>query len=223
MKKISLRSRFKTGVPRTILLTGPKHSGKTSAGRVLAGIAAECSGGEFIDLDELIAQQTGKSPRSLFREGPEVFRAAEAHALQSLMVPDGAALGDDREHTPLRVIAAGGGLIDNDEARPLLEKPGGFLIICLEVPVQIAWERIQAAAANGGGLPPFLDTENPRATHRRLHRRRAAAYRKLAHVLVRGTGEKPGDMGREIWEFLCKEPHLHITGAYSAPSHGRSF
>ncbi|MDR0997648.1 MAG: hypothetical protein LBL70_01155, partial [Treponema sp.] len=66
-----------------ILLTGPKHSGKTSAGRALVRLLAEKTdpAASFIDLDELVEDRTGKSPRALYREGPEIFRKAEADAL----------------------------------------------------------------------------------------------------------------------------------------------
>jgi shikimate kinase len=93
-----------------ILLTGPKHAGKSSAGRALAALY-QC---EFLDLDELVSQQSGKSPRTLYQEGVEVFRRAEAAALAGLLAaPAGlpAAPGG-----ALRVVAAGGGLIDNAAA-----------------------------------------------------------------------------------------------------------
>ena len=89
-----------------ILLTGPKHSGKTSAGKELAKLLT-C---EFIDLDELVQRRTGKSPRQLFTESPETFRNAEAAALAEI-------LGGREECGTCRVIATGGGIIDNQAPR----------------------------------------------------------------------------------------------------------
>ncbi|MDR2742610.1 MAG: shikimate kinase [Treponema sp.] len=173
-----------------ILITGPKHSGKTSAGRVLADIL----GAGFIDLDELIEQQTGKSSRTLYKEGSGVFRQAEVQALASLLPQ---AVG-----CPLRVVAAGGGLIDNPDALELLGRgnyPGTApVVIYLEVSADTAWERISADAEKTGELPPFLKTENPRETHAALHERRGAAYKEFAALTITVEGKTSWDIGREI-------------------------
>ncbi|MDR1863116.1 MAG: shikimate kinase [Treponema sp.] len=175
-----------------VLLTGPKHSGKTTAGRALAGPW----GGRFIDLDDGVEKRTGKTPRTLFREGPEVFRAAEAEALAEVL--------ESRERI---VAAAGGGLADNGGAMELLKKARNLFIVCLDVPAETAWNRILETAA-GGGLPPFLQSGNPRETHRRLHERRARVYRAIAHRVVSAGGKSPGAIAGEIME--CME--YFITG-----------
>jgi shikimate kinase len=143
-----------------LLLCGPKHVGKTSVACVL-GALCRC---EFIDLDELVTRQTGKSPRVLYQEGPDLFRKAEAEALASLM----------GQSSALRVVAAGGGLIDNEAAIRLVDADD-VIVVYLAVSAATAWERIRAEKS----LPPFLNTETPEATHRALHERRAAAYRRL--------------------------------------------
>jgi shikimate kinase len=167
-----------------IFLIGPRHSGKSSAGRALARLCE----GSFIDLDELIAERTGKSPRILYTEGPEIFKKAEAAALAAVLA---------LEPSGPRIIAAGGGVIDNPEAIALLEKTATILPVYLNVSAAIAWERI---SGNGGELPPFLNTENPRETHRELHERRAAACRILARLVIEGDGKNPEAIAREIWE-----------------------
>jgi len=73
---------------KDIFLTGPKHSGKTRAGKALASLCL-C---EFIDLDELITLRTGKSARQLYIEGKEIFQKAEAEAVESLA--DGPAMSN---------------------------------------------------------------------------------------------------------------------------------
>jgi shikimate kinase len=186
---------------KDILLVGPKHSGKTSAGKALASL---CSGG-FIDLDELAAQQTGKSPRTLYIEGPAVFRKAEAKALAALgAAPLAAPLAADAESgaDTIRVIAAGGGIVDNPEAIALLEKTGRALPVYLSVSADTAWERISRA----GELPPFLQTGNPRQTHRALHERRGAAYRKLAPIVIEAEGKNPETIAGEIWDKVKNCP-----------------
>jgi shikimate kinase len=171
---------------RIMLLTGPKHSGKTSTGRVLAGRWE----GRFIDLDELVEQRTGKTSRTLFKEGPEIFKEAEAEALAEIL----------RSREKL-VVAAGGGLIDNGRAMELLEKSRNVFIVCLEVSAGTAWDRILRTAA-GGELPPFLQSANPGETHRQLHERRARAYRDIARVVINAEGKSPGAIAGEIIECL---------------------
>ena len=168
---------------RFIVLVGPKHSGKTSTGKALASLLS-CG---FVDLDELIAQRSGKSPRALYGEGPEVFRKAEAGALADFL--------DSKmpENTSLFVIASGGGLIDNIGALSVMRR---FPVtsVFLDVSAQIAWERIRAE----GELPPFLKTDNPEGTHRALHERRSAAYRQLASLVIQADGKGPEEIAHEI-------------------------
>jgi shikimate kinase len=178
-----------------VLLTGPKHSGKTGTGRALAGVWGKKRGGEregerFIDLDEMIEKRTGKTPRTLFKEGPEIFKAAETDALAEIL----------RRREKL-VVAAGGGIIDNGEAMELLAKSRNIVIVCLDVSAATAWSRILKTAA-GGELPPFLQSADPRETHRQLHERRAGAYRAAAHIVINAEDKSPGAIAGEIMERL---------------------
>jgi shikimate kinase len=189
-----------SSTPKIILITGPKHSGKTSVGAFLA----ELLGAGFIDLDELVERQTGKSPRSLFKEGSGVFRQAETRALASI-VPL-AAPGTVGRGTAW-VVAAGGGLVDNAGALELLRRPEfsgeNGAIVCLEVPEDTAWERIRGTAQETGEWPAFLNVKNPRETNAALHRRRIAAYREIASLRIDGTGKTPEAIGREIASRLA--------------------
>ncbi|WP_461255570.1 shikimate kinase [Treponema sp. R80B11-R83G3] len=169
---------------KDIILMGPKHSGKTSTGKALASLFS-C---DFIDIDELISQRTGKSPRQLFSEAPAIFQKAEAEALTALADLDGA---------KRRVIAAGGGLIDNGEALSILKKSGAVTVY-LDISAENAWDRIAA----GGELPPFLRTENPRETHRALHERRAAAYLQIANIVIEAGGKSSHVIADEIFSRL---------------------
>jgi len=191
---------------KDIILLGPKHSGKTSVGKALAALCS-C---EFIDLDEAIQQQSGKSPRELYRLGPEIFKNAEAQALSALFEPERTAAQKNVKppevppSNPARqVIALGGGIADNPAALALLEKAENTQLICLEASVDTAWERISA----GKELPPFLQTENPKESHRILHERRAALYRRLAKskpngIIINTEGKKPQEIAREIGRIV---------------------
>jgi len=175
---------------QSIILTGPKHSGKTSAGKALASIYS-C---DFIDLDDLILQRTGKTPRQLYVEsgpsGGSLFKQAEAEAVSHLI-------------TTLvfkSVIAAGGGIIDNPEAMAAI-KNSGVIKVYLSISANEAWNRI-ANSPNGekpkSELPPFLQTENPKETHRLLHERRAAAYSQIADIVIKTEGQSPEEIAEMI-------------------------
>jgi shikimate kinase len=188
---------------KDVILTGPKHSGKTTTGKALASLFS-C---DFIDIDELISQRTGKSPRQLFNEGQAVFQKAETEALAALVgsgggadsgAGSGAGSGAD-SGAKRRVIAAGGGIIDNEEALSVLKKSVA-VIVYLDVSAETAWDRIAAA----GELPPFLRTENPRETHRALHERRAAAYLQIADIVIETEGKPPQERAAEIHSRLFK-------------------
>jgi shikimate kinase len=197
-----------------IIIVGPKHAGKTSAGKALARLW-EGNGGpraNFTDLDELVERRAGKSPRLLYREGPEVFRRAEAEALRSLLEGspgsrDGKdpAAKDETAKNHITIAAAGGGLADNPAALEILKKTRPALVVYLEVPVETAWERIMAAADKTGELPPFLNTENPRETHRKLHERRGAIYRELAEITVK-AGNTPEETAAEMLRRFTDTP-----------------
>jgi shikimate kinase len=175
---------------KDIILTGPKHSGKTSAGKALASLCS-C---DFIDIDELILQRTGKSPRQLFSEDPEIFKKAETEALSALADSGG---GENCAGAKLRVIAAGGGIIDNSEALSVLKKSGAVTVY-IDISAESAWGRIAAE----GELPPFLRTENPQETHRALHERRATAYLQIANIVIKAGEKSPQEIAAEIFSHL---------------------
>jgi shikimate kinase len=181
---------------KIILITGPKHSGKTAAGLALA----ELLGAEFVDLDRLVEAQTGKSPRTLFREGPEAFRRAETRALASLLAGAAPGSGQTQEGAMVLVVAAGGGLVDNPGVMELLGQPAGRAVtmVCLEVSEDTAWERIRREAMESGEWPAFLDVEDPRETNAALHARRGGAYRETAAFTINGEGKSPRTIAGEI-------------------------
>ncbi|MCL2759367.1 MAG: shikimate kinase [Treponema sp.] len=167
---------------KSIILTGPKHSGKTSTGKLLASLRS-C---EFVDVDELIFQRTGKTPRQLYTEGQQVFRNAEAEAMETLVSSD---------KTAQRVIATGGGIIDNAEALAVLKKIDAK-VVYLDIYANSAWDRISNSA--DGILPPALRTGNPQETHRLLHERRASAYLQIADIVIFADGKSLEEIAAEI-------------------------
>ncbi|MDR2097026.1 MAG: shikimate kinase [Spirochaetaceae bacterium] len=169
-----------------LILTGPKHSGKTSAGLALRDI----TGKDFIDIDAFIEELEGRGVRELYRQGRDVFQAAEARAVSLLIA--GAKAGNGTI-----IAAAGGGLIDNEAAVKALAEDGRVVFVYLDVSAATAWRRIEQAARKGG-LPSFLDTENPRETHAALHERRAAAYKKLSNIIIDAEEKTPAQIAAQI-------------------------
>jgi phosphatidylglycerol:prolipoprotein diacylglycerol transferase len=171
--------------PGLVVLLGPKHSGKTSAGKVLADMLAV----PFYDLDTLVEEKTGKSPRILYGQGKDVFCSAEYDALNAFLEA-GKTGGKTLSGFPA-VLATGGGIIDNRKAAALLS--GKYTKIYLETAAETAWERIAA-----GPLPAFLPSENPKEAHRPLHERRAKAYKTFADITVPAGNKTPEKIAVEI-------------------------
>lgn len=181
-----------------LILCGPKHCGKTSSGLALS----EILGGGFVDVDALIEEWEGVPARVLYRRGRALFQQAEARAVSSIMAKA-------KEADGILIAAAGGGLIDNEAAMEALTGGGRVVLVYLEVSAATAWRRIAEAAQNGGGLPAFLDTENPKAAHAALHERRAAAYRERADLTIDAEGKTPRQLAGQIAGQLAEWKQLN--------------
>lgn len=168
-----------------IILTGPKHSGKSRAALAYARrYSCVCK-----DLDAMISEATSKSPRSLYQEGVEQFRNAEYHCLAHFLESID---GSKTEY----ILAAGGGLIDNEKAWALIK--GRAHIVYLQLSAQSAWERIAAKADKEGALPPFLQGDNPRCIHKELHESRGKRYRSEADIIIEADNKKPDEIAALI-------------------------
>lgn len=98
---------------RNIVLLGMPSCGKSTIGRELASR----SGRRFVDIDEVIALQTGMEIPEIFaREGEDGFRRRETSAIESVAAEQGL------------VIATGGGAVLREENLRLLRHNG---ILCL--------------------------------------------------------------------------------------------
>lgn len=110
-----------------ISLIGYRGSGKTCVGRRLA----ERLGWEFVDTDEVIQQQVGRTIREIFEaDGERAFRKLEAGVLEQVLA--------GRE----RVISAGGGAVLARRNRRALRGAGPC--IWLTAPAEELARRIEA-------------------------------------------------------------------------------
>jgi 3-dehydroquinate synthase len=113
-----------------LILYGPPGSGKTSAGKELAGRLAR----EFVDIDPLIEARAGLAIPQIFAErGEAEFRRLESEICAELAARDNL------------IIAPGGGALLDPANRAALERNG--LVLCLRAPADELLARLQASGA----------------------------------------------------------------------------
>lgn len=130
---------------KSLVLTGMKHCGKSTQGRMLA----EKLHRKFIDADDVIEQIYARkyneqlSCREIFRKhGEEFFRKIEAEAVQFMM--------DNNDNQ--QIIAFGGGAVANPFMPEKWRSLG--IVVYLAANPLVLYQRIE-----GRGLPPYLANE----------------------------------------------------------------
>ena len=104
-----------------IILIGMPGCGKTTAGRILS----TKTGREFYDLDEQIRAESGRIPEEIIREdGIDAFREIETETLRKIV------RDPSRQNTESGlVISTGGGIVERDENRELLQENGWIVYV----------------------------------------------------------------------------------------------
>jgi shikimate kinase len=144
-----------------IALIGFMGTGKTSVGRLVA----EQLRFEYLDTDELIQTNTGRSIMDIFaKDGEPTFRALEEKIVEEFV---------SRAKT---VISTGGGLPVNPKNLASLKSHA--LVVSLWSSPEKIWERVRHQ-----GHRPLLHDENPQAKIRELLAAREPFY-KQADVLL---------------------------------------
>ena len=117
------------GISRSIFLSGPMGSGKSTVARVVAERAQV----PVVDLDARVAEAAGTSVFSLFEEqGEAAFRAIEREQLKQLLAES--AVGGPC------VVALGGGTVVDDRSRRRLLEVG--TVITLTAPADVLASRV---------------------------------------------------------------------------------
>lgn len=168
----------------TIFIYGPPASGKSSYGRR----TAEALGLDFIDLDQVIEEQSGRSIPDIFREdGETAFRDGETAALASIC-----------ERRPAAIIALGGGTLLRDENRAMAERAG--IVICLRCPACL----LAARAAEKPGTRPLSTGDaafNALLEDRRPHYESFPLY---VNVTTENADTAPHDIQTALGRFSVR-------------------
>ena len=154
-----------TAMQENIVLIGMPGCGKSTLGRLLA----DALGKKFLDTDEELERQAGKSIPDIFKtDGEAAFRRLETETLARLTKETGA------------VIATGGGVVTRPENEVLLRQNGR--VIFLDTP---------PAGLSVAGRP-LSQTRTPEA----LYRERLPLYRKMADITVPITRDVQSNLAR---------------------------
>ena len=156
-----------------IFLIGPRGSGKTSLGTVLA----HALGFSFADTDDLLRAEAGLDVAgSVAAEGWEGFRRRESAALRVAA-------------RPRSVTATGGGMVLDPANRAFMRANG--VVVSLRVPLEELHRRLTADLKPG--QRPSLTGKDPLEELAAVLAEREPLYREAAHIVV--------DAGRPLEEI----------------------
>ncbi len=163
---------------KTIVLIGLSGTGKSTAGALLA----RALGRPFIDTDQLIEQEAGRSIADIFREqGEPEFRRIEARAFAKAVNQTGV------------VVATGGGIVEHPANQALL--PATCVVWLTARPAALA-ERLAAHSDR-----PLLQGD-PTAALTAQAERRTPRYAALADWIVATDHLTADQTAAEIRRFL---------------------
>ena len=169
-----------------LYLVGYRGTGKTTVGRLLA----DALGRPFVDLDERIETDAGRSIAAIFAdEGEAGFRDRETAALR-------AAVGVDS------IIATGGGVVLREGNRRLLKSTG--FVVWLQALAEILWERIRADTLTAARRPNL--TSGGLGEIVELLAVRERFYREVADAVVDAGGASPEVVADAILNMIRTSP-----------------
>lgn len=160
----------------TIVLVGPMGAGKSTIGKVLAGLLHV----PFFDSDRVIEERTGADIPWIFdMEGEEGFRQRESAVLADLLKQNSC------------VIATGGGIVMREDNRQLLKESGS--VVYLTASTEQLVERTYKDKKR-----PLLQVDDPEAKIRELIELRDPLYREVSDVIVATDRRSPKTVAQEI-------------------------
>jgi shikimate kinase len=199
--------------PALLVLMGMKNCGKTTVGRLISTKLQV----PFQDLDEAVESifQEQKSyflsVREIYRNfGKEYFQNLETLALEQICSspsPPSNPVGTRGAESafPSLVLALGGGTIENPSALAVLDTKGFFVYLEEEEPILL--QRILR-----GGIPSFLNEQDPEGDFHQLFLRRTALYRDRADLTLPIEGKNPDEVIQMILKCLKDRIELRSQG-----------
>jgi shikimate kinase len=146
-----------------ILLIGPPGAGKSTVGQALANKLAI----DFIDTDQVIENETGKTITDIFVvDGEPHFRALELQTLKTVLILESG------------VISLGGGAPISQDAQEAIEQSNSHTVF-LDISLATAAPRV------GFNRDRPLLLGNPRAQWQALSDNRRPIYEKLADDAIK--------------------------------------
>lgn len=160
---------------RNIFLVGFMGAGKTTVGRILAGL----TGFKYLDADRLLEQNAGTTISNIFAEkGEDYFRDLETETLELIASREG------------QIVSTGGGAVQRD--RNWAAMSGNGVSVYLKAEVETIWDRIKDDTTR-----PLLQVENPLDTARELLDKRTPMYER-ADIVVETDRLLPAQVAEKI-------------------------
>ena len=160
---------------RNIVFLGIKHCGKSTHGKLLA----ERLNRRFLDTDDMLSTAYQKKfgcpaaeavPREIMKKhGEEFFRRFEAQVIRDY-------LAENKDNGD--ILALGGGVPCNDFLSTAELKSLGVMLH-LAIAADTAFKRIAA-----GGIPPFLQGDDPYAKFLTMYDKRFPRYNEIADIVI---------------------------------------
>lgn len=164
-----------------VVLTGFMGTGKSTVGRILAGLL----GYEFVDTDTVIEDLHGPIPDIFAAHGEAVFREFEL------------AVAEDLARRNQQVIGTGGGLMLQADAAKALDATG--TVFCLVASVDTILERVMGQQAEQDSPEvqrPLLAGDDPKQRITELLTTRKAQYDQFTQVET--EARTPDEVAAEI-------------------------
>ena len=165
-----------------IILIGYMGCGKTTVGKKHAKMLEY----EFVDTDEAIEQQQGRTISDIFaQDGEKTFRNMETDYLKNLI----------REKADRQVISTGGGMSIREENQELLKQLG--LGVYLRVKPQTVYERVK-----GDTKRPLLQCDDPFTKIKNMLEERGPVYKSTAHHIIDVDELRQQEIAEKIMDWI---------------------
>jgi shikimate kinase len=187
---------------QTVVLVGLMGSGKSTVGALVAARTDRL----FVDVDIVIARETGKTVRELWEQGGEAaYRELESAVVLKVLADD----------TPSVLAAPGGVVLEvlRDDMPTVLAAPGGVvldpLVRAALADCVVVWLRTSPSTLAGRVRPgdhrPLLGDE-PVQTFATMAEMRSELYRQVATAIIDTDGRAPEAIADEVEGLLGSNP-----------------